>query len=228
MEVTVDAGIVNLTVDPGDPALAQNYNAIDYIMGANVSSLRRAIPAFHLREVALTHAEVGEPGEIARTFGCPVRFGCRRNALQFPDSTLDSVPAAANPAIAEQIQKLTSAAFHQLTSGSVQDRVADAIRGLIVAGLPADRRAVAKRLHVSERTLQRQLVAESTSFKILRDGVRSDLSQALLSNRALKVEAIAQSVGFAEVASFSKAFSRWSGSSPTRYREQLVLTRGAQ
>ena len=89
------------------------------------------------------------------------------------------------------------------------------------AGLPPDRSTVARRLHVSERTLQRQLEQESTAFKVIRDGVRSELARALLTNRALKVEAIAQSVGFEEVASFSKAFTRWSGQSPRRYREQI-------
>ena len=93
------------------------------------------------------------------------------------------------------------------------------------SGDQVDRAAVARRLHMSERTLQRQLEQESTTFKVLRDGVRSELSRALLANRALKVEAIAQSVGFAEAASFSKAFARWSGHPPTHYREQLERRR---
>jgi transcriptional regulator GlxA family with amidase domain len=42
-----------------------------------------------------------------------------------------------------------------------------------------------------------------------------------LANRALKVEAVATIVGYAEVAAFSKAFARWSGHSPSRYRERL-------
>ena len=78
---------------------------------------------------------------------------------------------------------------------------------------------MAKRLHVSERTLQRQLDKESATFKDLRDTVRADLARALLTNRALKIEAIADSVGFIEVSSFCKAFARWSGCTPTRYRE---------
>ena len=71
---------------------------------------------------------------------------------------------------------------------------------------------------MSERTLQRQLDQELINFRALRDGVRSDLARALLANRALKVETVALTVGFAEAASFSKAFTRWSGHSPTRYR----------
>jgi AraC-like DNA-binding protein len=157
-----------------------------------------------------------------------VRFGQPQNVLRFPDSTLDSVPAAANAAIAEQIEKFTSALLAEMTSHGARERATDAIRALLGAGMHADRPSVARRLHLSERTLQRHLEHESTSFKALRDGVRSDLSRALLSNRALKVEAIAQSVGFAEVASFSKAFARWAGYSPTGYRERLVRARPNQ
>ncbi len=224
MQVTVREGIVDLTIELVDTALEQSCHAIDYIVGTNLGVLRQAIPGFRLLEVALTHAEVGDPGETARIFGCPVRFGQRRNVIRFPDSTLESVPAAANPAIAEQIEKFTAAMLAQMTSTSVRDRVIDAIRALLGAGQPANRLAVARRLHVSERTLQRQLEQESTAFNVLRDGVRAEISQALLSNRALKVEAVAQSVGFAEVASFSKAFTRWVGYSPTRYRDRLDRT----
>ena len=220
-------GIVELTVDSGDPEIERSPHATDYLLGANWSSLRRAIPGFRLLKVEITHAEIGAPGETARVFGCPVAFGCARNAMWFPDAVLAGVPAAANAAIAEQIQRYTSALFAQITASNAPERVAEAIRALLVAGLPADRGAVAKRLHLSERTLQRHLELEDTSFKRVRDRVRCDLSRALLANRALKVEAVATIVGYAEVAAFSKAFARWSGHSPSRYRARLGHQRQA-
>jgi AraC-like DNA-binding protein len=222
MEVVVRRGNVDLTMYLGDPAVSRNRHAIDYVVGANVSSFRRAIPDFRLLGITLAHEEVGVRGETERVFGCPVRFLGRTNMLRFPDTTLRSVPTAANPAIAEQIRKFTVSIFDQVTARSATERATAAIRALVLAGVSANRPAVAKRLHLSERTLQRQLEQESATFKVLHDTVRSELSQALLANRALKVETIAQSVGFAEVAAFSKAFARWLGCSPTRYRERLA------
>ena len=221
MQVRVRNGIVELSIDSGDPLIEHSHHAVDYLLGANLSSLRRAIPGFRLRKVEMTHAEIGMPGETARVFGCPVAFGSTRNAMWFPDSILTGVPAAANAAIAEQIRQYTTALFAQVTASSAADRVAEAIRALLVAGLAADRGAVARRLHLSERTLQRYLELEDTSFKRVRERVRCDLSRALLANRALKVEAVATIVGYAEVAAFSKAFTRWSGDSPSRYRDRL-------
>lgn len=219
MQVSVRDGIVELEIAFADATLAQSHHAIDYVVGANLSVLRRAIPDFHLLGVDLAHPEIGKPGETARVLHCPVRFDRPRNVLRFPDTLLAGVPAAPNPAIAEQIERFTAAVLEQLTSADVCDRVRDVIRQQIAAGLATDRAAVAKRLHVSERTLQRQLDRESTTFKDLRDSVRADLARALLTNRNLKIEAIADSVGFVEVSSFCKAFARWSGCTPTRYRE---------
>jgi AraC-like DNA-binding protein len=221
IRITTRAEIVEMAIDPGDPAVNRSHHAVDYIVGANLSVLRRAIHGFRLVDVTLTHEEVGEPGETARTFGCPVRFGCLTNTLRFPRSTLDGAAAGASPAIAEQIRKFTATVFDRVTARDVRGRVANELRSLLLAGLPVGRAAVAKRLHVSERTLQRQLQQEAVGFQSVLDGIRLELSQALLSNRALKVETIARSVGFAEVASFSRAFARWFGCTPTRYRTRL-------
>lgn len=219
MHVSVRDGIVELEIELADATLAQSHHAIDYVVGANLSVLRRAIPDLRLVDVDLAHPEIGPPGETARVLRCPVRFARQRNVLRFPDALLEGVPAAPNPAIAEQIERFTSAVLEQLSSADVCDRVSDVVRSLIASGLPADRATVARRLHVSERTLQRQLDKESATFKELRDAVRADLARALLTNRALKIEAIADSVGFTEVSSFCKAFARWSGCTPSRYRE---------
>ncbi len=219
--VAVDGDVATLTMEPGDPAIEQSHHAIDYVVGANLSSFRRAIPGFQPLRVDLSHEEVGEPGETERAFGCPVRFGRRHTVMWFPDATLSRVSAAANPSILDQIEKFTEALFARIDVHSARDRVAAATRSLLGRGLRADRHAVAKQLGVSERTLQRQLEGESATFTAVHDSVRAEIAQALLTNRALKVEAIAQSVGFAEVASFSKAFTRWLGYSPSRYREHL-------
>jgi AraC-like DNA-binding protein len=183
--------------------------------------MRRSVPGFRQTGVDLTHRRVGDQGEIERLFGCPVRFERRRNVLRFPASMLKCAPAAANSAISEQIRRYTAALLARIASDRIQDRAADVIRALLVEGIRAERRIVARRLNMSQRTLQRALQQEGTSFKVVRDRVRAETSEALLSNQALKVEAVAQSVGFAETASFSRAFTRWSGFSPARYRERL-------
>jgi AraC-like DNA-binding protein len=61
----------------------------------------------------------------------------------------------------------------------------------------------------------------------VRDGVLRELVEAQLWNPSLSIKEIALGVGFADVASFSKAFRRWTGQAPTRFRER-VLSRAAR
>jgi AraC-like DNA-binding protein len=226
IRVTIGADIVNLTIDPGDPAIGGSHHAVDYMMGAILGSIRRAVPGIRPIGVDLTHAPVGGQHEAERAFGCQVRFARRHNTLRFPVSALRSAPAAANRAIAEQIRKYAAALLARVVSDRVEDLAADVIRTLLVDGIRPDRLIVARRLNMSERTLKRRLGQEKTTFKLVRDRVRAETAEALLSNQSLKIGAVAQCVGFAETASFTRAFSRWSGFSPARYREGLRFRPG--
>lgn len=78
---------------------------------------------------------------------------------------------------------------------------------------------VAAELTISPRTLQRKLVDEcDISFRELRDEARLREAQRLLLKTKVPVSRIAYQLGYAEVASFSNAFRRWTGATPTTFR----------
>ena len=83
--------------------------------------------------------------------------------------------------------------------------------------------AVAERLHMSDRTLKRQLAAEGTSFSTLVDEVRYRHATSLLSRTDFTLEQIADELGYSDVANFSRAFKRWSGRSPSNWRKDPYL-----
>lgn len=82
---------------------------------------------------------------------------------------------------------------------------------------------VAERLHMSDRTLKRQLAAEGTSFSTLVDEVRYRHATSLLSRTDYTLEQIADELGYSDVANFSRAFKRWSGRSPSSWRKDPYL-----
>ena len=82
---------------------------------------------------------------------------------------------------------------------------------------------VADRLHMSDRTLKRQLAAENTSFSTLVDEVRYRHATSLLSRTDYSLEQIADELGYSDVANFSRAFKRWSGRSPSSWRKDPYL-----
>ncbi|UZW57250.1 helix-turn-helix domain-containing protein [Sphingobium sp. JS3065] len=86
-------------------------------------------------------------------------------------------------------------------------------------------REVAAKLGLSPRTLQRRLSGRNASFQELREAARQHESKRLLTDTDLPISIIADRVGYFEVASFSNAFRRWNGESPTSFREHHTSDR---
>jgi AraC-like DNA-binding protein len=75
---------------------------------------------------------------------------------------------------------------------------------------------------VSLRTLQRRLAEEGTSYGEVLRCTRRDLACAYLSESGWSITEIAFSLGFADMSSFSRAFRRWTGTSPSEYAASLA------
>lgn len=78
--------------------------------------------------------------------------------------------------------------------------------------------ALAALLHVSARTLHRQLKEEGASLQQLKDEVRMERAQDLLHRTAKPVKQVAGEVGFRNEKSFTRAFRQWTGVSPAEFR----------
>jgi AraC-like DNA-binding protein len=85
---------------------------------------------------------------------------------------------------------------------------------------------IAERLHVSTRTLHRQLQEEGASLQQLKDEARRELAVELLRRSTRTVKQVALAVGFRNEKSFSRAFRDWTGDSPTAFRERLAAGGG--
>ncbi len=77
---------------------------------------------------------------------------------------------------------------------------------------------IAKALNTSTRQLRRKLEAEDTSFRIILEETRQQLATQLLDMTSMKLDEIALYLGYADTASFSRAFRRWEHISPGQYR----------
>ena len=81
---------------------------------------------------------------------------------------------------------------------------------------------VASRLHLSERTFKRRLHEQGITFQDLLDRVRMVQAKRLLTESKRSVEAIAMALGYSDASNFSRAFKRWQGITPARYRRQQI------
>jgi AraC-like DNA-binding protein len=82
--------------------------------------------------------------------------------------------------------------------------------------------AVARELHVSVRTLRRQLTAEGKTYaELLTEALTLIAKSSLLDERRTILET-ALELGFADNTTFHRAFKRWTGLTPAEYRRQQV------
>src|SRR5262245_57655763 len=227
LDVSGDTASLILSLGGGTPSA--NRHLVDYILMGSVRMCWKTLRSgFGLREIHVRHSggPYGDEGE--RAFGCPVHFQRPDYRIVFPARDLDAPLRGANPLIGAQLEKVLAAIPMTATPHpTFHGRVEQATRALLIAGRRANQTMVAKRLHVSARSLQRRLGEERTSFRAVRDGVLRELVEAQLWNPSLSIKEIALGVGFADAASFSKAFRRWTGQAPTRFRE-LALYRAAR
>ena len=79
--------------------------------------------------------------------------------------------------------------------------------------------AVAKMLHLSPRQLNRKLSEEDTNFRTLLVECRRELAEQYINDSSLSLTEISYLLGFSEASSFSRAYRRWTGKSPTQARE---------
>jgi AraC-like DNA-binding protein len=99
------------------------------------------------------------------------------------------------------------------------------VRRLLGGGPVGDADAVARQLHVSTRTLHRQLRQEGASLQGLKDEVRRERALQLLRRTQVPVKQVAQAVGFASEKSFARAFKLWTGRTPTAARAASLRAR---
>lgn len=159
-----------------------------------------------------------------RTFGTTrCRFAAPCSGVSFPRSFLQQPLERADPNLHAITRRLADIMLAELPPESAL--FSDRVRALVARELATPRLStawVARRMRMSARTLARRLEAENTTFFALLDDVRRDRAMRLMEDRSLTLTEIAFVLGFAHVASFHRAFRRWTGRTPADYRQALM------
>jgi AraC-like DNA-binding protein len=169
--------------------------------------------------IELAHVEPGSTQMHVRVFGGPVRFCAARNGLLLSASDLSASLPASNAMLSELHERFAVDFLDKMD----QQRFAPRVREVIVRCLPdgsPPRSVAAAALCISERTLQRRLEDEGTSYNDLLDETRRDLTREYLSKEQMALGQVAFLVGFADQSAFCRACQRWFGSTPKQFRKQ--------
>lgn len=154
-------------------------------------------------------------------FGCPVAFAQPSTVLRFPVEYLGLPLRQPDPALRKILEQQAEQLLAQLPSADdFQQALQRAILNLLDSGEPS-LASVAKRLHMSSRTLQRRLADRELKFQAVLDECRQRQAEAHLADPRLQISEVALLLGYAEQSAFNHAFKRWTGLTPRGYRKQV-------
>lgn len=156
--------------------------------------------------------------EYEKVFGCPVEFDGAESEIWFDPAILDYQSPRRDPDLLHLHEELAE----KRLSGLKRQDLVERIRVLFSQRLELETcelEDVAKALEMTPRRLRFELNRAGTSFSDLLSEFRFALAKKLLRRTDEPIENIVYLTGFSEPSTFYRAFKRWSGTTPVRYRE---------
>jgi AraC-like DNA-binding protein len=185
-----------------------------------IRSLLRGLTgeAIDARSVTYPCARGADASTHEEFYRCPVAWGGAVFEISFDASVLDK-PLPRRDArlfsyLAQQAERL-------MATLPVNDTLSDAVRREIASTLAdgePNQQAIAKKMAMTPRTMQRRLASDGVTFASIVESVRRERAELLLSDRKLTASEVGFLLGFSEPAAFFRAFKRWTGDTPQGWR----------
>ena len=193
----------------------------EYTLAAMFLRTRLALKIqYSLQRVEFAYPQPQDVSEHERVFDCPVHFGTEHTQLCIARSVWDASAPFGDSGLSEVLTQHAQMLLDGLPkdmgiTGQVREAIHEELRG----GDPA-LNFVAKKLGMSGRTLQRRLKGEGATYAEVLDDVRASVAQVYLNQKDISLYEVSYLLGFAEQSSFTRAFKRWTGSTPGGYRQK--------
>jgi len=207
--------VVSFSISGGrKPVPMQRFDflAMVFLSGAQWMTGRRLVPSV----IHTPFPEPADPSPWQEAYGCPVKFNASSFRGEFDVSDFEQPIPTSDPAIADMCMRMTEQAVQDM-GDHFTGKVRQLLTRILHKGDPR-REQVAEMLCVSERTLQRRLSEEGTSFAELVDAVRRERAERMLARGFLSVTEMACELGFSDPSNFYRACKRWFGLSPSSLR----------
>jgi len=160
------------------------------------------------------------PSVLKASVGGDIVFGASRNAYIGESNLLDLPLPKANDLTARLCE---AQCLELLQKKQAWQGLSQQVRGILLRdGLGASMGSTADLLARTTRTLHRQLKEEGTTWRQLRDDVRTGLAEELLA-QPMQLDEIAERLGYSDATNFSHSFKRCKGCSPRAYRKGLKV-----
>lgn len=170
--------------------------------------------------VELVRPTPAATAEYERVFQCPVKFSARANKLVF-DKSMPVIPILG-------ADKSLYAAFSQLLDEKAAEHAVnitfvEQVKHVMMSdfkGQVPPIEVIASHMNMSSRSFQRKLEGEESSYRIISEDVKKELTLALLRNPKYNSREISRALGYADPAAFRLAFKRWMSETPAQWRKR--------
>jgi len=207
--------------------LAQPPAADDFAVAAALAFARRNMARYEPpTEIRLAHPEPPYAEAYRRILGAPARFGMAFNAVVFPREVLAAPMRLPDTGASRD---LTRTAREGVKALHGEDSLAERIRRDLLGRLghgQVGMAVAAKRQAMAVATLRRRLEGEGITYAEILEGVREEEALEYLQNATLSVTEIAFLLGYRNATSFSRAFHRWTGMTPSERRSLEAAQKG--
>ncbi len=198
---------------------AEKDPALDFILGTVMRAvLFRGLIAMAEPRVQLMRPRGADHEHYKRVLGASIRYEQPGDCIIFDTEDLNRPLPAYDP---EQFDIAVKKCQTLMTDEMDQGAWRDAVERIFeqTPGMLWTIDHVAQRLYTSSRTLQRHLKKEGTGYQEVLDNWLKKLAARYMDGEKLSVEATATLLGYHDEANFRRAFKRWHGCSPLRWRE---------
>ena len=175
-----------------------------------------------LQQVAICDLPPEHPDRYQSLFNAAVLFDQDQFSLVFDEQYLTR-PICQKQESVDVLMKNFLQGLFDLDAGemSIVERIKALIGDDFTRPMPTLEN-LADQLHVSVPTLHRHLQKAQSSYQKIKDECRQQQAEILLQDNTLPIKSVAEQLGFSDSGTFHRAFKKWTGLTPTAYRESKV------
>jgi len=172
--------------------------------------------------VCFAHDAPVDATEHERVFGKSIQFTSGRTAMHISAQILDTPNNNTDLGLIRLLDDYAERLLEQMpTKVTFSERVRHQLIKELKGGVPTAER-LAQLLHMSVRTLHRNLQHEGTTFREILSLLRHESAVKHLANPHISISEVAFLLGFTELSSFYRAFKNWTGTTPAEFRAKAV------
>lgn len=192
---------------------------------SQVITLQRLITGklIHPHKVLFMHSAPGSIDAYTEFFNCEVLFNQKRNCIISPVSILDEKITHSNRDLYFIFQQYAEEIFNNINKENSTVRKVSKVMFTLVQKNNATLENVAKNMAIGERTLQRLLKKEGSTFNEVLQNVRKEMAKRSLQNTSMPISEISYMLGFSEPSIFHRSFKKWTGLTPKSFRQEVLV-----